>query len=305
MAAATAIAVVGLAVGITTTAVSFANAEAQKKKQQKAERDADKAMNEARGKLDVNFAEQMTIKKEAYDNEREALLVQGAMATNAGVESERGSAATAGRVYAAQVAGQAEVRGAMADELTNIENAVIEEDSRLRDLDVALDLEEVAGNQLKAANAQEAAEKNMSEGISGAIDVAGQAASFAPLYSQNISSQRAAVGGMQQTNAMQGQGNANAFAKMNSRANANSNLQAPTLTPSLGGTGGGINNSVTYNKPVAPKLGGIAAPSNVGQDYQSIGNMNNAQFIKWKRQNPNSWNKMKTSQGYTNNYLLQ
>ena len=158
MAAATAIAVVGLAVGITTTAVSFANAEAQKKKQQKAERDADKAMNEARGKLDVNFAEQMTIKKEAYDNEREALLVQGAMATNAGVESERGSAATAGRVYAAQVAGQAEVRGAMADELTNIENAVIEEDSRLRDLDVALDLEEVAGNQLKAANAQEAAE---------------------------------------------------------------------------------------------------------------------------------------------------
>ena len=198
MAAATAVAVVGLAVGITTTAVSFANAAAQKKKQQQAERDADKAMNEARGKLDVNFAEAMTIKKEAYDNEREALLVQGAMATNAGVESERGSAATAGRVYAAQQAGQAQVRGAMADEMTNIENAVIEEDSRLRDLDVALDLEEVAGNQLQAANAQEASQKSMAEGISGAIDVAGQAAAFAPLYAKNVSSQRAAVGGMEQ-----------------------------------------------------------------------------------------------------------
>ena len=33
-----------------------------------------------------------------------------------------------------------------ADELTNIENAVLEEEGRLRDLDVALDLEEVADN---------------------------------------------------------------------------------------------------------------------------------------------------------------
>ncbi len=194
MAAATAIAAAGLAVSIGTTAVSFSQASKQRKAQQQAEIDADKAMAEARGKLDVNFAEQMSIKKEAYDNEREALLVQGAMATQAGIESERGSAASAGRVYAAQQAGQAQVRGAMADEMTNIENAIIEEDSRLRDLDVALDLEEVAGNQQKAADAQRAAEMAKQQGIQGVMNTAQQAAAFIPLYGQNTAAQRAAVG---------------------------------------------------------------------------------------------------------------
>ena len=158
MAAATAIAAAGLAISIGTTAASFSQANKQKKAMKRAERDADKAMAAARGKLDVNFAEQLSVKKEAYDLEREAMLVQGAQATEAGVESERGSAATAGRVYAAQQAGQGGIRSAMADEMTNIEQQVVDEDSRLRDLDVALDLEEVAGNQQKAADAQRAAQ---------------------------------------------------------------------------------------------------------------------------------------------------
>ena len=295
-------AVVGLAVGITTTAVSFANMAAQKKKQQQAERDADKAMNEARGKLDVNFAEQMTIKKEAYDNEREALLVQGAMATNAGVESERGSAATAGRVYAAQVAGQAEVRGAMADELTNIENAVIEEDARLRDLDVALDLEEVAGNQLKAANAQEAAEKSKQEGITGAIDVAGQAAAFAPLYAQNISSQRAAVGGMQQQ-----------YSSVSSMPTDNSLSKGLGAPVSLGqNTGNADWGGVGGNPQIFSPIQGMQ-PMNVtnqtnksmaivGPNLNVLANMPDAQFVKWKRQNPEEWNKIKFNPEFSKNY---
>jgi hypothetical protein len=194
IATSTAIAIGGLALSAGTTAMSFSQASKQKKAQRQAEIDADKAMAEARGKLDVNFAEQMSVKKEAYDNEREALLVQGAMATQAGIESERGSAASAGRVYAAQQAGQANVRGAMADEMTNIENAIIEEDSRLRDLDVSLDLEEVAGNQQKAADAQRAAEAAKQQGIQGAISTVQQGIAMAPLYGQNTSAQKAAVG---------------------------------------------------------------------------------------------------------------
>ena len=195
MAAATAIAAAGLAISIGTTAASFSQANKQKKAQTAAEAEAEKAMMAARGKLDVNFAEQMSVKKEAYDLEREALNVQGAQATEAGKESERGSAASAGRVYAAQQAGQAQVRGAMADEMTNIEQQIVDEDSRLRDLDVALDLEEVAGNQQKAADAQRAAQQAKQEGIQGVANVAQQAASFVPLYSQNIGAQKSAVGG--------------------------------------------------------------------------------------------------------------
>lgn len=181
MAAVTA-AVAGLAISATSAGISFAQANKQKKKQEMAEKEADQAMEAARGKLDVNFAEQMSIKKEAYDLEREALLVQGAMATQAGVESERGSAATAGRIYAGQQQGQAGVRSAMADEMTNIESAIIEEDARLRDLDVALDLEEVAGNQQKAADAERAAMAAKQAGIEATISAAGQAVAMAPMF---------------------------------------------------------------------------------------------------------------------------
>ena len=195
MAVATA-AIGGLVIAGVSAGASFSQASKQRKLQAQAEQDATKAMAEARKKLDVNFAEKMSVKKEAYDLEREALLSAGAQATEAGMESERGSAATAGRVYAAQQAGQAGVRGAMADEMTNIENSIIEEDGRLRDLDVALDLEEVAGNQQKAADAQARAEQAKQQGIQSTLSAAQSAMALAPLYSQNTSAQKKAVGGM-------------------------------------------------------------------------------------------------------------
>ena len=193
MAAVTA-AVGGLVISGVSAGVSFSQANKQKKAQQRAEEEADKAMEAARGKLDVNFAEQMSIKKEAYDLEREAMLSAGAQATEAGIESERGSAATAGRVYAAQQQGQAGIRGAMADEMTNIENAIIEEDSRLRDLDVALDLEEVAGNQQAAADAQRAAQAARQQGVQSTLAFAQQGLAMAPLYSKNTAAQKSAMG---------------------------------------------------------------------------------------------------------------
>ena len=167
----------------TLDVLSFGQAAKQRKLQRAAEADADRAMAAARGKLDVNFAEQMSIKKEAYDLEREAMLVQGAQLTQAGIESERGSAATAGRVFAQQQLGQQQIRGAMADEMTNIEAAVLEEESRLRDLGVGLDLEEIAGQQMRAADAQRAATASTQQGIQSAVSAVQQGIEFGvPLY---------------------------------------------------------------------------------------------------------------------------
>ena len=173
--------------------MSFSQQLAQRSKQRQAEADAEAAMVLARRKLDVNFAEQATIKKEAYDSEREALLVQGAQAINAGIESERGAAATAGRVYAGQQKAQAAVRAAQADEMTNIESAIIEEYSRLRDLNVSLDLEEVAGNQMKAANAQAAAAAAGQQGWQNVVGAAGDIAAAQKLYKQDFKAQQAAL----------------------------------------------------------------------------------------------------------------
>ena len=73
-------AIAGLAIGVISTGLSFAQAGKQKKLQAAAEAEADAAMEAARGKLEVNFAEQMSIKKEGYELERDANLSAGAQA---------------------------------------------------------------------------------------------------------------------------------------------------------------------------------------------------------------------------------
>ena len=177
--------IAGLAISTVSAGASFAQAAKQNRLKRQAQSDAERAMAAARGKLDVNFAEQMSIKKEAYDLERQAMLVQGAQLTQAGIESERGSAATAGRVFAQQQLGQQQIRSAMADEMTNIEAAVLEEESRLRDLGVGLDLEEVAGQQMMAADAQRAATASTQQGFQSALGAAQLAVEQVPLYNQD------------------------------------------------------------------------------------------------------------------------
>jgi hypothetical protein len=153
--AVTTAAVIGIAATVGSTTMSFVQANKQKKAQREAERDADEAMQAAKKKLEVNVYDNLSIQKEAYELEREALLSQGAQSIEAGVESERGVAATAGRVQLAQQEGQGAIRTAMGQELSGLDKLSAQEEGRNRDIGVQLDLEEVAGAQLAAANAAE------------------------------------------------------------------------------------------------------------------------------------------------------
>jgi len=82
---------------------SFSEANKAKKRQAKAEREAEKAMEDARRRTEVNVMEQLSIKKEPYEQQVMALLTQGQAGLQAGVEGDtRGTAATAGRVQMAQ-----------------------------------------------------------------------------------------------------------------------------------------------------------------------------------------------------------
>lgn len=195
--------IAGIGVGVSAigTGLSFSQAASQRKLSEEAQRQADAAMEKARDRLDVNFAEGQSIKKEGYELEREANLAAGAQAMIASVEGDaRGGAATAGRVLAQQNAAQAQTRVAMGDELTNIETSIMEEESRLRDLNVSLDLEEVAGNQQKASDAQRKASAATSQGIQQGIQTAGAAAAaFIPLYQEKIQNQIDATGAMSLT----------------------------------------------------------------------------------------------------------
>ena len=176
--------IVGGTAAVVGSIQSFAQAGKAKKRQEKAEREAANAMEDARKRLGVNVFEQLSIQKEPYELAREAALVTGAQALQTGVEgSERGAAATAGRVAMAQAAEQARIRAAMGQELQGIQQKVVGEEGRLLDAGMSLDLGVVEGAQQAARDAQEQRAAAISQGFEGITNAASMAYQAAPLYS--------------------------------------------------------------------------------------------------------------------------
>jgi len=174
--------IAGLAVSIGTTAMSFSEKAKQEKRSRAIGAKAQKMMDEARDKLKINFADALSINKEPYEREREAMLSAGAQVMEQAMESERGGGATAGRVLAAQQEGQGQIRDKMSQDLFNLEAAQAEEDSRLRDINVQMDLGEVEGAQAAAAAAENAANIAQQQGVQGISNVAQQGLAMVPLY---------------------------------------------------------------------------------------------------------------------------
>jgi hypothetical protein len=196
MAVATAAAIaagVGVASSLGGAAMSFSQANKKKKLQKEAEAEADKMMASARARLDVNYMDALSVQKEPYELQREAMVAQGAQTVDAAQESERGAAAAAGRVQMAQNEAQGGIRTAMGKELTEIERLKVAEESRLRDLQTQLDLGEVEGAQMAARNAQEMAAQATTQGWEGVTSAATQVANLVPLY-PNLGGKEAVAG---------------------------------------------------------------------------------------------------------------
>lgn len=175
--------IVGATAATAGSISSFSQANKQKKRMQAAEREAKKAMDDARNRIDVNVMEQLSIQKEPYELAREASLVAGTQALQAGVEgSERGAAATAGRVFMGQQDAQGKIRAAMGQEMGDINRAVVAEEGRLLDIGMGLSLEEVAGAQAAAANAEALRAQAIQQGFEGLTQAASTVYEGAPLY---------------------------------------------------------------------------------------------------------------------------
>lgn len=181
----TAIAIASLTMSAGTTTASFIQASDQRKKQKQAEADAEKAMAEARKKTDVNFYEELAVNKEAYEAQRQAMLSAGAQAIEAGKESQRGLSAAVARTQKAQEAGQAKIRQAEIADVNKLEQLVAKEESRLRDVGIQLDLEEVAGAQSAAAQFAEQAQASTMQGVAGIGETVQAGLQMVPLYQQN------------------------------------------------------------------------------------------------------------------------
>ena len=154
------------------SAFSFSEAGKQNKLARQAQRDAAKALEEAKKKLEVNMMKGLSIAKEPYELEREALLQAGASALQSGVEADpRGAAATAGRVVQAQQQASAEQRAAMAQEMQNLDLLEAQEEANLQRQRVGLDIGEAQGQQMMAADARAAAAAATQAGVQGLVDM--------------------------------------------------------------------------------------------------------------------------------------
>ena len=177
--------IASLTMAAGTTTASFIQAGDQKKKQKQAEADAEKAMAEARKKTDVNFYEELAINKEAYTAQREAMLSAGAQAIEAGKESQRGLAAAVGRTQKAQEVGQAKIREAEIADVNKLEQLVAKEESRLRDVNIQLDLGEAAGAQVAAQQFAEQSQASTMQGVAGIGQTVQAGLEMVPLFQEN------------------------------------------------------------------------------------------------------------------------
>ena len=193
---------VGVAATVGTTAMSFAKAAKMRNDMNDANKAADQAMQLARKELDVNVYDKLGINKDIYRDQREAFSATAKEAIQAGVESERGAEAIAGKVLLASNQMQQGITSAVNQDLQQLEMISAQEDARNRDIGVQLDLEEVAGAQLAAANAQELGAQATQQGFQGVTSLTSQLADAVPLFDKSASAVQ--IKGMERVGKRQG-----------------------------------------------------------------------------------------------------
>lgn len=175
------------AASIASTAASaggsFAQARRSRKLMEDAQREAAESVREARKRGEVNYYDQLAIAKSPYDLEREAMVASAAQAMEAAREaSQRGVAATAGRLQQYQARGQRDIASRMESEAQRIEQVKAAEGSRMADMMYNLSMEEAAGAQLAARGAEAARAAALKQGFESVVSLGGQLAALPALY---------------------------------------------------------------------------------------------------------------------------
>ena len=180
----TALAVASIATSVYGGIKEGQRAKAARRDAKNAQQAAKDAIDEARKKQDINFYEGLSVIKEPFERERDALLAQGATALEAAQEAGvRGTVGASGRVLAAQQKAQADVAKRMGAQMQKIDMLVAEEDSRLRDNLANLDLAEASGaQQFAQAKLEESAAARKSQADAFAKAGATAMEEFVPLY---------------------------------------------------------------------------------------------------------------------------
>lgn len=186
--AAVTLGVIGAATAVAGAGASFIQAAKQNQLMSDAEASAALALNDAKKNLEKNYMKGLSIQKEPYELQREAMASVAGQAIEAGQESERGAAATAGRIYQAAQQGQGQVRAEMGKELSDLEKLTAAEESRLRDVKAGISMEEAQGYNQMSLEAQKAHDQSIAQGF-GALQMGvQQGIQMLPLYFEKFGS---------------------------------------------------------------------------------------------------------------------
>lgn len=188
--AATTAAVIGIATTLGTTAMSFNEMAKQNDLAAKAQDDATKAMEEAKRQLSINPFAGISLPTQAYDMQTNAVLAEGAQATQAAKESERGAAATAGRIAAQTNVAESQIAAKEAQDLYALQTQTANAQRDINKSLASVDLAEVEGAQKAQAQAQNAANMYQTQAIQGIASAATQAAQAMPLFSSTAASRQ-------------------------------------------------------------------------------------------------------------------
>ena len=180
--AATTATVIGIASTVGGSYMSFKEASKQSKAATTARLDAEKAIAEAKKRAEQNVFEALSLAKEPYERAREASLASGAQAIEAGRESERGIAATAGRVQMSQNEMQQNIADEQTAQIQGLNKLIATEDARLLDYLAAVNMEEAAGAQKAAAEADKLKAQNITQGVLQLGAAAKKAGEALPLF---------------------------------------------------------------------------------------------------------------------------
>lgn len=183
----------GLITGIISAVIatgqmvySIDQANQAKDAQRKAENAAKQKLDEAMKRLDVNYMESLAIPMEAYERQSEEMLQVSANVLEAAREGDqRGVGATAGQILGSQLVTSDLQRGEIEKTIFNLDAAVAEEESRLRDVKTQVNLQEAAGAQMAAAAAGEAAQMHQAQAVQAGGQAISSGISAQQLYSQN------------------------------------------------------------------------------------------------------------------------
>lgn len=176
-------ALIGLGLSALSTGMSFSQAAKQKDLARKRDFEAKKAMQKAKELLQVNAYKGIAIPKEAYEMTADILTSTAQLGLSAAQEADaRSLAATVGRIGAGQTRAAEQFRAGLSKDIFDLEKLVAAEESRRGDIEIGIGLEEVAGAQKAAREAEQASQKALKEGFAGLTSTVGKGIDLIPLY---------------------------------------------------------------------------------------------------------------------------